>query len=722
MNKYDYTNLTPFKWFILENFPFIEASFDALTNYQLFCKLGEEINKVIDKLNETGEEVEILSNSFIALQNYVNNYFSNLDVQDEINNKLDEMAQNGTLAEIIRNAKFVSSNLNFRNIMIKKMTTDVVYNGLSHNYPQGFCMINSELGCCAFVNANGSDDLARLLVFNVNTGEVIKEAYVESYHSNSLTFNPLENKIYIANCNNRGGNANNNISVIDYVTMTKESELTITNLPTGQRIRSFSYDRVNNKFYAGNLTTIYEIDLDTLTIVKTIDLDVVENSGYNQTIKVYNDKIIAFNMYSIVFYDIEGNVLQIQNIEHSYSKLNTGEPEDFDLTENQDLIFTSASRQSPRNSDVNLQIYRANIYKNTCNVINHNLTSNAGTTAITLYVNCQGTNEYEDGTSDYPYKSLQTALTVAREYSKNTIIRISGSSVDDYVYVNGIPFVAFSIDNDVTFGTLEVNSFSNLMIWSQSSNVITSMKRLIVTGMSKVEAYNIRTITNTDNNCLDVSLCSNVYLAGTTFDSNNAYNNVNVNGNSKIYFKNCVFNNYSSKYAIHIQDGSEVKLNANSFNVSSDENQHDFYLNGSTLITDFVYIAYYRIIMSNNSHTSAMILATIGGYAEIYWGDLCPVPNGAKQMMIKSKVPSVSGMAISNIYDINTNNIIQSAIIRDTAITMSYIEFKYENNRLKITGNRRCVIGNGTYTFEQLNANSTPTSDYGNIRSIYFIT
>ena len=36
MSEYNYTNLTPFKWFILENFPFIEASFDALTNYQLF--------------------------------------------------------------------------------------------------------------------------------------------------------------------------------------------------------------------------------------------------------------------------------------------------------------------------------------------------------------------------------------------------------------------------------------------------------------------------------------------------------------------------------------------------------------------------------------------------------------------------------------------------------------------------------------------------------------
>lgn len=101
MNEYDYKNLTPFKWFILENFPFIEASFDALTNWQLFCKLGEEMNKIIDKVNESGEEVENLSNAFISLQNYINNYFSNLDIQEEIDNKLDEMAIQGTLQEII---------------------------------------------------------------------------------------------------------------------------------------------------------------------------------------------------------------------------------------------------------------------------------------------------------------------------------------------------------------------------------------------------------------------------------------------------------------------------------------------------------------------------------------------------------------------------------------------------------------------------------------------
>ena len=111
MNNFHFNKLTPFKWFVLENFPFIEADFDALTEWQLFCKLGKEINKIINSENTLGTQMENVTNAFIDLQNYVNNYFENLDVQDEINNKLNEMAQNGTLQEII--ATYLNSNALF---------------------------------------------------------------------------------------------------------------------------------------------------------------------------------------------------------------------------------------------------------------------------------------------------------------------------------------------------------------------------------------------------------------------------------------------------------------------------------------------------------------------------------------------------------------------------------------------------------------------------------
>lgn len=119
MNKnYDYKRLTPFKWFVLQNFPFIDEDFDAITNYQLFCKLGEEINKIIDSQNIVGEQAETLTNAFNNLKNYVDNYFENLDVQDEINNKLNEMVEDGTFQSILLNYTSIQKIYNTFNDMI----------------------------------------------------------------------------------------------------------------------------------------------------------------------------------------------------------------------------------------------------------------------------------------------------------------------------------------------------------------------------------------------------------------------------------------------------------------------------------------------------------------------------------------------------------------------------------------------------------------------------
>ena len=111
MDKYNYKHLTPFKWFVIQNFPFIEADFDAITNWQLFEKLGNEINKIIDSQNNVGLQMENVTNEFIALDDYVRNYFDTLDVQEEINNKLDEMVEQGTLQEII--ASYLNSKAVF---------------------------------------------------------------------------------------------------------------------------------------------------------------------------------------------------------------------------------------------------------------------------------------------------------------------------------------------------------------------------------------------------------------------------------------------------------------------------------------------------------------------------------------------------------------------------------------------------------------------------------
>ena len=85
----------------LTNFPYIEQDFDALTNYELLCKIVEYLTKVISNENTQNESIIALYEAFNNLKNYVDNYFDNLDVQDEINNKLDEMLEDGALEQII---------------------------------------------------------------------------------------------------------------------------------------------------------------------------------------------------------------------------------------------------------------------------------------------------------------------------------------------------------------------------------------------------------------------------------------------------------------------------------------------------------------------------------------------------------------------------------------------------------------------------------------------
>ena len=128
----------------LTNFPYIEKDFDALTDYQLLCKVVEYLNMVIKNSNDQNDSITNLYNAFISLQDYVNtnfdnletafnnlqtfvtNYFDNLDVQEEINNKLDDMLEDGTLQEII--TTYIQSNVTwtFDTVADMKLATNLV--------------------------------------------------------------------------------------------------------------------------------------------------------------------------------------------------------------------------------------------------------------------------------------------------------------------------------------------------------------------------------------------------------------------------------------------------------------------------------------------------------------------------------------------------------------------------------------------------------------------
>ena len=131
-NNYKY-KLIPFRFFCYDNFPFIEETFDGLTTYQLLQKIVKYLNEVItnqnivqDNMNIQNENIKKLYEAYNELQNYVNNYFDNLDIQEEINNKLDQMAEDGTLQEIITQFLKLKALLVYDNVEEMKNSINLV--------------------------------------------------------------------------------------------------------------------------------------------------------------------------------------------------------------------------------------------------------------------------------------------------------------------------------------------------------------------------------------------------------------------------------------------------------------------------------------------------------------------------------------------------------------------------------------------------------------------
>lgn len=136
----------------LTNFPYIEKDFDAITDYELLCKVVEHLNNLISNNNTQNSTITGLYNAYVELQDYVNNYFDDLDVQDEINNKLESMAADGSLTALIKGyvdpiyeafEEEINSDINTQNGKITQIENLV--NSLASGSPKGVYATTSAL-------------------------------------------------------------------------------------------------------------------------------------------------------------------------------------------------------------------------------------------------------------------------------------------------------------------------------------------------------------------------------------------------------------------------------------------------------------------------------------------------------------------------------------------------------------------------------------------------
>ena len=115
-----YKKLPPFKGWTLENFPFIEADFDALTNYELICKITEYINKMAENQNELNSIYQELYNGYKELYDYVNEYLTDVDDLKAAINRIDASLDSLSVS-VLQNA----NNIAQTNLRINEVTAEL---------------------------------------------------------------------------------------------------------------------------------------------------------------------------------------------------------------------------------------------------------------------------------------------------------------------------------------------------------------------------------------------------------------------------------------------------------------------------------------------------------------------------------------------------------------------------------------------------------------------
>lgn len=267
---FKYINLSPFKWFCLNNFPFLEADFDALNDYQLFCKLGKKMNDLITKMNELGIETENLSKGFTDLQTYINNYFDNLDVQEEINTKLNEMAESGELQDIINQYLQLAGIFTYNNINEMKSAVNLTENSKC-------CVFgNKEIndGGFNFYNVKNTTDLIvdNKSVIKLNNNKYAIAVNQSIFQDTNITYNEfrLKNtKCFIINIpkTNQYGKVNKFKIGLPFNDFEVTSRYQSTN----------DFSKLNNTTLALN-SGIFDPDSDTIWGATIIDGQIVRNN------------------------------------------------------------------------------------------------------------------------------------------------------------------------------------------------------------------------------------------------------------------------------------------------------------------------------------------------------------------------------------------------------------------------------------------------------------
>lgn len=196
-NNRNISTFSPFITFCQHVIPL--AYDESMSYYETLCALRDYLlNTVIPAVNNNADAVTELQNKYNDftnninetvqnLENYIDNYFKNLDVQTEINNKLDQMAKDGQLQNIIAQYLEIASILAFNTRADLKSANNL--NNGSFTYCYGKDTYNDGYGAFYKIRESINTDVPdeENLIPLTNYSNLVAEKMPDKYLSDSIT-------------------------------------------------------------------------------------------------------------------------------------------------------------------------------------------------------------------------------------------------------------------------------------------------------------------------------------------------------------------------------------------------------------------------------------------------------------------------------------------------------------------------------------------------------
>lgn len=422
-------NLKPFPKFCY-TIGMIPTSYKESLTYEeqlmWFCDFLQ--NTVIPTVNNNGQAVQELQNLYIQLRSYVDNYFTNLNIQNEINNKLDLMASDGTLAKIINQDIFnelnnnVTENTNNINILNDKVTENTnnineipskdnlhlfgitTFDQNDYAATQGGCILENNI--IAVIQNKDENNNAYLKKINYTDGSIISSVlHTDLSHGQSMCYNKNENKLVITAYNEK------KLIAVNAQTLNTISFVTLAFYPCAIAFNNEHYyisDKDNNNLYVfdTNFTLVNTIVINYLNINNKGIIDLAFN----------NNKLIALNNYARFEVDINnGNISNFMPIDRNVdNNIYLSEFEFFDFIEKDNYILGSIlypSLVTRGFGNVNSAFVYFNSSKNYKEI---NKTTKGWTNSFrVVYVDNTNINYYRDGSIEKPYINIYEAVNAS---------------------------------------------------------------------------------------------------------------------------------------------------------------------------------------------------------------------------------------------------------------------------------------------------------------------